>query len=45
VTAYDQDEDRRRSHEAGFERHLVKPVDPGALLRVLKFRGRPEARG
>jgi CheY-like chemotaxis protein len=35
VTAYDQDEDRRRSHEAGFEQHLVKPVDPDALRRVL----------
>ena len=31
VTAYGQDEDRRRSHEAGFEQHLVKPVDPDAL--------------
>ena len=27
VTAYGRDEDRRRSHEAGFEQHLVKPVD------------------
>jgi CheY-like chemotaxis protein len=35
VTAYGQDEDRRRSHEAGFERHLVKPVDPDDLRRAL----------
>jgi CheY-like chemotaxis protein len=35
VTAYGHDEDRRRSHEAGFEQHLVKPVDPDALQRVL----------
>ena len=35
VTAYGQDEDRRRSHEAGFEQHLVKPVDPDTLQRVL----------
>ena len=35
VTAYGRDEDRRRSHEAGFEQHLVKPVDPAALQRVL----------
>jgi CheY-like chemotaxis protein len=35
VTAYAQDEDRCRSHEAGFEHHLVKPVDPDALRRVL----------
>jgi len=42
VTAYGQDEDRRRSHEAGFEQHLVKPVDPDALQRVLNCPGRPE---
>jgi len=35
VTAYGQDEDRRRSREAGFEDHFVKPVDPNALLGVL----------
>jgi len=35
VTAYGQDEDRRRSHEAGFEQHLLKPVDPDALQGVL----------
>ena len=35
VTAYGQDEDRCRSLEAGFEQHLVKPVDPDALHRVL----------
>jgi CheY-like chemotaxis protein len=42
VTAYGQDEDRRRSHEAGFELHLVKPVDLDALQRVLSCPGRPE---
>jgi len=36
VTAYGRDEDRRRSHEAGFEQHLVKPVDPDALRRLLQ---------
>jgi CheY-like chemotaxis protein len=35
VTAYGRDEDRRRSHEAGFEQHLVKPVGPDDLHRVL----------
>src|SRR5262245_20657138 len=35
VTAYGQDEDRRRSLEAGFEQHLVKPVDPDTQQRVL----------
>jgi CheY-like chemotaxis protein len=33
VTAYGQDEDRRRAREAGFDLHLVKPVDPDVLLR------------
>jgi signal transduction histidine kinase/ActR/RegA family two-component response regulator len=31
LTGYGQPEDRRRAHEAGFDAHLVKPVDPGAL--------------
>lgn len=35
VTAYGQDEDRRRAREAGFDLHLVKPVDPQVLLERL----------
>jgi len=35
VTGYGQDEDRRRSEEAGFHAHLVKPVDPAALKVVM----------
>jgi len=35
VTGWGQDEDRRRSHEAGFDHHLVKPVDPQALMAML----------
>jgi PAS domain S-box-containing protein len=31
VTGYGQEEDRQRSHEAGFDYHLTKPVDPDAL--------------
>jgi CheY-like chemotaxis protein len=31
VTGYGQEEDRRRSREAGFDYHLTKPVDPEAL--------------
>jgi CheY-like chemotaxis protein len=42
VTAYGQDRDRRRSHEAGFEHHLVKPVEPDALIEVLNLAGLPE---
>jgi CheY-like chemotaxis protein len=36
VTAYGRDEDRRRAREAGFDLHLVKPVDPQVLLRRLQ---------
>jgi signal transduction histidine kinase len=35
LTGYGQSEDRARSHAAGFDHHLVKPVDPEALLRLL----------
>ena len=35
VTGWGQDEDRRRSHEAGFDHHMVKPVDPKALMKML----------
>jgi two-component system CheB/CheR fusion protein len=35
ITGYGQPEDRQRSREAGFDHHLVKPVDPGAIKRVL----------
>ena len=27
VSGYGQEEDRRRSHAAGFDHHLVKPID------------------
>ncbi len=35
VTGYGQDEDRRRSLEAGFTSHLVKPVDLMAIKDLL----------
>jgi CheY-like chemotaxis protein len=35
VTGWAQDEDRERSEAAGFDRHLVKPVEPGALYQLL----------
>jgi signal transduction histidine kinase/DNA-binding response OmpR family regulator len=39
VSGYGQDEDRRRSKQAGFDHHLVKPVSQELLLSLL--RGRP----
>jgi signal transduction histidine kinase len=35
LTGYGQSEDRRRTSEAGFDAHLVKPVDPDVLGRAL----------
>jgi signal transduction histidine kinase len=35
VTGWGQDEDKRKSEEAGFDRHMVKPVDPLALMKLL----------
>lgn len=35
MTGYGQEDDRRRSAEAGFEYHLVKPVDQDELHRIL----------
>lgn len=35
MTGWGQDEDRRHSHEAGFDHHLVKPVDFPALEQLL----------
>jgi CheY-like chemotaxis protein len=41
VTAYGKDEDREQSKKAGFALHLLKPVSPGTLLRVLEDVPRP----
>jgi PAS domain S-box-containing protein len=35
ISGYGQDHDRRRSREAGFDHHLVKPVDYDSLLSLL----------
>jgi PAS domain S-box len=35
LTGWGQEQDRREALEAGFDDHLVKPVDTGALLRTL----------
>jgi PAS domain S-box-containing protein len=35
VTGYAQPDDLRRAEEAGFDRHLAKPLDPEALERLL----------
>lgn len=35
VTGYGREEDRRRAMEAGFDHHLLKPVDLAALAEIL----------
>ena len=35
LTGWGMDEDRNRSRDAGFDSHLVKPVDVAVLLRLL----------
>jgi CheY-like chemotaxis protein len=45
LTGWSSDEDRRRTREAGFDRHLTKPVDPADiddLLRAAARRGAAE---
>ena len=38
ITGWGQDEDMRQSHEAGFDHHLVKPVEPATLEKLLADR-------
>ena len=43
LTGWGQEDDRRRSRSAGIDVHLVKPVDPDALMRLLgRWRAAPE---
>lgn len=41
LTGYSRPEDRDRASEAGFDTHLVKPVDPEALAALVS-RGTPD---
>jgi CheY-like chemotaxis protein len=35
VSGYGREEDRKRSRAAGFDFHLVKPIDQDALMTIL----------
>ena len=35
VTGWGQDDDRRRTREAGFDGHFVKPLDLGTLTELI----------
>ena len=37
LSGYGQDSDRQRSREAGFDHHLVKPIELGKLEALLKL--------
>jgi CheY-like chemotaxis protein len=43
MTGYGQPDDLKRSMDAGFDRHLVKPVDPAAIEHLLDQVGAPAA--
>jgi CheY-like chemotaxis protein len=40
LTGYGQAEDQRAAFEAGYDAHLVKPLNRGALCRLLEERFR-----
>jgi len=42
VTGWGQEADQRRSAEAGFDRHMTKPVDPNALEAYLDSMARED---
>ena len=35
VTGWGQDEDKRKAYDAGFNQHLIKPVDPNMLESLI----------
>ncbi|MCY7371330.1 MAG: hybrid sensor histidine kinase/response regulator, partial [Polaromonas sp.] len=43
LTGWGQDEDRRKSREAGFDHHLVKPVKFEDLMELLAELQTPKA--
>ena len=40
LTGYSRPEDRERASQAGFDAHLVKPIDPTALAALVRARER-----
>ena len=43
ITGWGQDADREQARAAGFDRHLVKPVEPEELAEVLRSLGQRAA--
>jgi PAS domain S-box-containing protein len=42
ITGYGQEADQQRSFEAGFNEHLVKPIDPQRIYEALSAPSRPD---
>jgi CheY-like chemotaxis protein len=42
LTGWGQEEDKRRSHEAGFDVHMVKPIDYNAVEKLISDLRRPD---
>jgi CheY-like chemotaxis protein len=41
LTAYDEEEDRRKAAAVGFQEHVAKPVAPAALvIKIARLAGR-----
>jgi PAS domain S-box-containing protein len=45
LTGWGQSEDRRRSQEAGFNHHLVKPADPTVVAKLISSLAQPNRSG
>jgi PAS domain S-box-containing protein len=45
LTGWGQESDRQKAIDAGFDRHLTKPIDPDALESLLSEGARPAAKG
>ena len=43
-TGWGQEDDRQRSQDAGFDHHLVKPIDTGVLMKLLAECRTPEVK-
>ncbi|MEQ8765772.1 MAG: PAS domain S-box protein [Planctomycetota bacterium] len=41
VTGWGQEADRRRAQASGFDHHMVKPIDPDALMKLLSELNEP----
>jgi PAS domain S-box-containing protein len=41
LTGWGQEEDRRRTSDAGFDAHLIKPIDPVEVMRLIESRRQP----